>query len=275
MKKLVLSIIALFLMLIASLQLARGASDGTWSVVESGEELRIHYGRNGSFPQYAVLHRNSSYFRLIPSPLSGWGTSIVLLPAFWSGGDYYQGAPVSATWQVVGPNLTLQITGSIASLAVSSTVSILPPTGDTITAYITTTVIGSVPLDNRPGEAFKPVMLSSMHISPTVWDTQAAFADSQVFSIPASDWLIPPQPPIIAGVFGLRGGTSSWKTNAPTITVELDQPRQIAGWVKFSTDPNDDNIGLWAASNEVLPSWSYKATSTLEVHRLFLPVVLK
>lgn len=63
-----------------------GAGFGaTWSVVESGEELRIHYGSNGNFPQYAVLHRTDGYFRMIPGTLAGWGTSVILPPSFWSG----------------------------------------------------------------------------------------------------------------------------------------------------------------------------------------------
>ena len=31
----------------------------------------------------------------------------------------------------------------------------------------------------------------------------------------------------------------------------------ITGWVTESTDPNDDNVGLWAAADEVLDSWEY------------------
>ncbi len=43
----------------------------------------------------------------------------------------------------------------------------------------------------------------------------------------------------------------------PTVEIMLDQSRQITGWATSSNDPNDDNIGLWAATDTVLPTWSY------------------
>ena len=99
-------------------------------------------------------------------------------------------------------------------------------------------------------------MLSSMHISSTQWDSQAAFIGTQTYSFPSSGWII--QPPLTAQTFGLQGGTSTWKTNAPTIEVNLDQGRQITGWVTQSSDPNGDNVGFWCATDNVLPSWSFK-----------------
>jgi len=116
-----------------------------------------------------------------------------------------------------------------------------------------------IELDNRLGEAFKPVMLSSMHISSTQWDTQAVFIGTQTNSFPSSGWII--QPPITTRDFGLQGGTSAWKTNAPTIEIILSQGRQVTGWVTQSTDPNSDNVGFWCATNKVLPSWSFNVTA--------------
>src|SRR5947207_5417377 len=56
----------------------------TWSVSRNGNILQIGYGSGASFPQYSALDVNSAYFRLNYGPGSGWGTSIILLPAFWS-----------------------------------------------------------------------------------------------------------------------------------------------------------------------------------------------
>jgi hypothetical protein len=134
----------------------------------------------------------------------------------------------------------------------------LPPTDTTITATVVTSVQGSIPLDNRPGEAFKPVMLSSMYISSTQWDTHRAYADSQSFPIPLSGWIIAPQASVMANTFRLEGGTSTWKKNAPTVRINLSQPMQVAGWVTPITDPNDDNVGLWAASDTILSSYTYQ-----------------
>lgn len=263
------------LMVFVMFSLVAAAQGATWSVVENGEELRLHYGSIASNPQYAVLHRNSGYFRIIPGTLAGWGTSVVLPPSFWSGGQYYQGTAVTAIWQVVGPDLRLQINGIRLGLTSNLTLTISPPRGDTISARVDASTTGTVSLDNRPGEAFKPVLLSSMHISSTQWDAQSAFAGAQTYSIPTSGWLIGPQPLVNSNLFGLNGGTSDWKRNSPTITIQLDQPQQIAGWVTASSDPNDDNVGLWGATDAVLASWGYMITSSINLRKCCLPLVIK
>ena len=100
-----------------------------------------------------------------------------------------------------------------------------------------------------------------MHISPTVWDTQTAYACLLTAPIPASGWIF--DPPAYVNIFGLEGGISDWQIQqqqgrpAPTIEVRLDEALEVTGWVTQSTNPNDDNVGLWAASDQVLPSWSY------------------
>jgi hypothetical protein len=43
---------------------------------------------------------------------------------------------------------------------------------------------------------------------------------------------------LICHHFGLLGGTSSWKTNAPTIQVTLDRSLQVTGWVTQDINPN-------------------------------------
>ncbi len=237
-----------------------GASQENWHVIQIENELQISYGIGTDFPQYAVLHLNDSYFRLNYGPISNWGTSVILLPALWSGGVYYQGAPVTATTVITGSLLTISVNGTIGGLEISSEVRLWPPKkNEAFNVQVTTNVQGSVQLDPRPGEAFKPVMLSSMHISSAIWDTQAAYACLRTSPIPESGWIF--QPPAYVNIFGLQGGTSTWKTNAPTIEITLDRAMQVTGWVTPSSDPNDDNVGLWAASDEVLPSYSYTITA--------------
>jgi hypothetical protein len=234
-----------------------------WSVSQSSNILQIGYGSGSSFPQYAALDLSSSYFRMVYSTTSQWGTSVVLLPALWSSTacptDYCQGAPITPSWQTVNSKLRLSIKGTIATLNVSSTVTLTPPMNNIFSAQVSTVISGSVNLDNRPGEAFKPVMLSSMHISSTQWDSQAAFIGTQTNSYPASGWII--QPPVVANDFGLQGGTSAWKTNAPTVEIILDRGRQVTGWVTQSSNPNDDNIAFWCATSKVLSSWSFSITA--------------
>jgi hypothetical protein len=247
----------------------------SWEVEQVGDELRIYYEAEGAAPQYAVLHLNDSYFRMNSGPDSGWGTSLVLLPAFWSGGVYYQGAPVSATHYVDMDRLVLDISGNIQGLQAAIQLVLFSPESDRLVAHVNAETSGSVPIDNRPGEAFKPLFLSSMHISDTQWDAQAAVVDGSEVAIPAQGWLIPPIPTSSASIFGLLGGTSQWKTSAPTIQIEMNTPIQVAGWVTNSVDPNDDNVGLWAASDQVLDAWNYTVTAEKAVitRSLYLPIV--
>jgi hypothetical protein len=117
---------------------------------------------------------------------------------------------------------------------------------------------GRVTLNHhRPFEMFKPVMLSSMHVAADKWDAESAFVDRQSFQVPERKWII--QPYATGRTFGLRGGTSRWQTcgPAPTIKIAFDTPMMITGWVTPSDDPNDDNIGFWAATDRMLRSWQY------------------
>ncbi len=227
----------------------------SWKVIERGSIVEVAYGSETDFPQYAALHLESGYFRMNYGPGSGWGTSIILLPSFWEEGIYYQGEPISCTWITEGSELLLSFTGNISSLNISGNICMAPPTQNLLSTTIIINVDGNLELDNRPGEAFKPVMLSSMHISTNMWDTQLAYVASQSFEIPEEGWII--QPPAQGRIFSLKGGTSDWKLNAPSIEVTLDQPMQITGWVTPSNDPNDDNVGFWAASNQIIRSWQY------------------
>jgi hypothetical protein len=95
-----------------------------------------------------------------------------------------------------------------------------------------------------------------MHISSDSWDTQSAYVDNGTLAIPESGWIV--DPPVTGSRFGLRGGTSTWKTNAPTVEITMETGRAITGWVTPSADPNDDNVGFWAAAEEVVREWGYR-----------------
>jgi hypothetical protein len=218
--------------------------------------LQVNYGSGTSFPQYAALHTDSGFFRMNTGPASGWGTSVMLVPCFWSGGRYFQGAPITATWWTNGADLLISFTATISALTVQGEIRLQPPGSNVLTATVTVTADGTVAIDSRPGEAFKPVMLASMRVSASLWDAQAAFVDAQSFQIPEEGWIV--QPAVRSTLFGLTGGTSNWKTNAPTIDVLMDQSVQVTGWVTRTTNTNDDNVAFWAASDGVLRRWQYR-----------------
>jgi len=240
------------------------AASSSWVVTPDTGLIHIAYGSEGSYPEYTALHLSSGYFRVNYGPASGWGSSVILLPAFWSAaacpGGYCQGAPVSEHHEVSGADLVLVVTGNIGGLSVTSTVQLSPPTGNRLVVHVSTSVAGTVVLDSRPGEAFKPVMVASMHESTSIWDARSAYVGSSTVVFPGSGWIT--QPPVDATSFGLRGGTSSWKVNAPTIGIGLDRSMPVTGWVTASNDPNADNVGFWCATDTVLASWSYTITAS-------------
>lgn len=242
-----------------------------WSVLQDASELRIGYGSGGDFPQYAALHLESGYFRMNYGSGSTWGTSVVLLPSFFEKGRPYktQGAPVSAFWFGDGADLVIALSaviGQSSQLTVSGTVRLSPPEPGSIRAAVSMSASGTVELADRPGEAFQPVMLSSMHLDADRWDARSAYVGGAVVPIPDSDdnkWIL--QPTATGTVFGLNGGLCDGLTHPggpemhPTIEVSLEDPQElfIGGWLAKSSDENDDNVGFWAGSDELLTSWTY------------------
>jgi hypothetical protein len=239
------------------------ANSWSWTTTDNGI-LQVGYGQGTNFPQYAALDLKSGFLRLIYSQTSVWGTSVVLTPSFWTGGTYFQGCQITATTSTLGSDLLISFTGTISTLSFQGNVLISPPANNSISAAVSISTSGSLTLDNRASEAFKPVMLSSMHISSDKWDAQSAFAGTQTYQLPDSGWII--SPAVNCTEFGLYGGTSKWKSNAPTVKIKLSQSQQVTGWVTASSNPNDDNVGFWAASNSVLSSWSYTITAIKQYH---------
>jgi hypothetical protein len=223
------------------------ASARTWSVDRNGQFVQISYGSGRSFPEYATLQLSSGFLRMTYSSRAGWGASASLLPALWSKTacrpDYCQGAPVSAAWRISGADLVLSVRGTIAGLRTSVTVTFAPPAGGALTGQVFVRVAGSVQLDSRPGEAFKPVMLSAQS------GAKDAFTATTVYGFPASGWII--QPPVTTRDFGLQGSTAS----TPTIEVITNRALAVTGWATGTS------IGLWSATTRVLSSWSYTLTA--------------
>src|SRR6266446_10309748 len=163
-----------------------------WSVTQRGNIVEAGHGCGSDFPQSAALHTDSSYLRLNYGPGSGWGSSIILLPCFWDAGKYYQGAPITVAWRSEGVDLVILFRGFISGLQVRGQIRLTPPAPNLMSGAVMIQVEGKANLDRRPGEAFKPVALSSMHASVDCWDATSAQVDSQSFRIPARGWIVHP-----------------------------------------------------------------------------------
>ena len=100
--------------------------------------------------------------------------------------------------------------------------------------------------------------------SATVWDSKSVFAGSYTEAYPTSSgWIISPSQKISASSWGVLGGTSTgWKTNAPTITISSPTKYGVAGWINKDSNPNDDNVGYWVATPNVLTTWYFTVTAS-------------
>jgi hypothetical protein len=247
--------------ILAACGLAACPARAAWTFSQQGTVLQVHHVSALGSPQVFALHLDSSYYRLNTGPGCGWGTSVVLWPSYWSGGNLYQGGTVLryiVTPQ--GPDLLIKLMGRVGTLNCKGSILLSPPSGPSIKASVTMNVSGNVLLDNRPNEAFKPVFLSSMHVGSRQWDSYNVVTDVGIGWFPSSGWALPS--PHTSRKIQLTGGNSDWKLNAPTITVTLDEPRAVTGWVTPSTNPNDDNVGIWCATSFVDPSYTYEVKAT-------------
>lgn len=241
-----------------------------WIVDTVGREIRFSYGSGVDYPQYAALYTDSSHLRLTYGHEGGWGTAVLLTPSFWIGPVYYMGTPIETEVQLTCDTVTVEYSGTIAGLHSSGTLVINAPTATETTAHVHIATSGTITLANdRPREAFKPVMLTSMHDSSTFWDASSIIIGNDSYAFPATienQWMTSTSIP--ATRFGLVGGTSTWVTNGPTIIVEttgLINPT-VTGWITHfkevdgvlvPVDEDDDNVGLWTTETSVPGSWSY------------------
>ncbi len=229
--------------------------ESPWSLKERDGILEVAYGGGSRFPQIGALHLDSGYLRLTYLPDGTFGTSVCVLPAFWSGGVYFQGAPVTAAPVIDGNDLLMPFSGTIGGVTVQGTIRWYPPASRETRVRVEASLTGTAALDVRPGEAFKPCCLATMRVSDTVFDGRAAIVGTRDVELPSDGWILPA--PETVPVLGFRGGTSNWKTNAPTIKVSFDEAVMVTGWVTASSDPNHDHISLWPASSTVMTGWRY------------------
>jgi hypothetical protein len=253
----------------------KASEDGRgWSVrkPENGGPWEIGFGSNGNFPQFAALHPRDGYFRLVCK--TTFGTSIVLPPVFWSGGVLTQGMPLDAKEHVEGDRLIIDATGNKNGLKVTLRVALSRPGDGRIEAVVNGNCEGTVALDPRPGEAFKPVMLSSMRVGGSAgggvskeWDARAVIVEGRpdiefADQVTSNAFFVPPATFKVRR-FGFRGGKSDFQKGDPAPTVEIlfNDTVPIAGYRTRSCNHDDDNLAYWAGFDTVLGSWHYTITA--------------
>jgi hypothetical protein len=232
------------------------------------------------FPQVAVLYA-SGYVRLKqnadPDPRIPFGSSFVLGPAYWPAPSTYHHNPqlnrleIDTRWLPDGP-LRLRAVGANHDFDVAYEMRLPPPRDRQTRLHVTQTYTATAAADIDPGrraeaQGFKLVQASSMFINEGEdCDGYTGCHDSNATRFIGSDLarhevtfatLTPPSP-IFSPTLPL-GNTwldllhtddQSWQGNTPNVRIALDAlppDRTLTpqGWVGATTDPNQDNVGLW------------------------------
>lgn len=236
-----------------------------WSV-KDGAVIEIGYYIDGGYPQIFALHKNDGAMRLTYLPDGSWGTAVYPL-GYWHDDYYVKGITIdNFDYHEQSSNLVLELTASTQDIdTIDYIITLYPPQDNSTRANVEMTISNTIELDNRPvqGETFQLAVLASMNIGNNLWDAKQAYAGVTVVDTPDSEFIF--DNVIRTRKFGLIGGTSDWKENAPTIKIISDRDVYIQGWVTPSTDTDDDNIGMWGGQDEMVLSWSYAVESTPQV----------
>ncbi len=228
---------------------------------------------------YVRLKQNAN-----PSPTIPFGTSFVLGPAYWTNGSTYYHNPQLNQLKVdttLLPNAPLQMlaVGTNHDFAVTYKMTLPPPRDrqtrlHVIQTYTATGTVNIDPTRRAERQGFKLVQASSMFINEGAACTggytdchdsnSARFIGSDLArrQIAFSGLTLPafvfnsPVPLGSTWLDILHTDDQSWQSatgtggNTPNVRIALDElPTSHTitpqGWVGSTTDPNDDNVGLW------------------------------
>lgn len=235
----------------------RDSTTGRLFTIYNGEILR---GELGNWSQMGLSGLNANAMAICQNSLVSASVGNVYRTPIVGASTYHQGSPIVTAISEDGADLVIDYTSTMAGLQVQGKINLEPPSENSIVAHVRVATTGNVVLEPRDRETFKPVMFSSMHLSDVQWDAKIAHVNQQIFQIPASGWLISG---IASGnLLRLTGGTSAWKTNAPTVELFFDKPLSAEGYITLSVDPNDDNVGFWPYTDYVPVSWQYTLMAT-------------
>lgn len=276
----------LALAVILSLQLTMAASADCWLQVRDepaiGEAMKVYYdnqilegnllvigckaGKENSWPEVAVLY-SSGYLRLKPqaTPDNRFGSSFVLGPGYWADGNYYHNPQIKEV-KVSKSKISWTIKAENNDFLIDYKIKINPTIeGNTATITEKITAKNDVSLDlNRINlsEAFKIMQISSMYISNITNDANYVsyeddFGDINQAFLKNEDGLIFSAPvKLNKFLFDLVNiGDETWQSGwiAPSLSVSVNKLKNAAvqGYVAYSANPNNDNVGIWINDNSV------------------------
>jgi hypothetical protein len=243
-------------------------------------------------PQVAIVYA-SGFVRLKqnadPAPPIPFGSSFVLGPAYWADPTTYHHNPqlarlaIDTSWLPHAP-LRLRAEGTNEDFDVAYEMQ-LPPARDRQTrlhvtqAYTATANVGIDPMRQAESQGFKLVQVSSMFINEggtceggyvDCHDSNAArFMGSDLVrhqvmftDVVSSSFVFSPTLSLGSTWLDvLHTDDMSWQGNTPNARIALDGPPADydvtpQGWLNASTDPNQDNVGVWLnAGGPAMSTW--------------------
>jgi hypothetical protein len=225
-------------------------------------------------PAIVALY-SSGYLRVTPlsDPGSPFGTSVILGPAYWSGGVYNHNPSLSEIrlrGDLQGGVLVyLRAKGKNGDFDVSYKITIDTRCFEQDICQVDqeATALASFSIDEdrqQKHEGFKLVQLSSMYLDSFYHDADFAhcmgkngyhrvdLVNTTGFLFPEADQLL--EPWLEIG----HSDQSGWQGATPSVQIyPIDALDQISvqGWSTATDNPNDDNIGAWLNWDDVPPNW--------------------
>jgi hypothetical protein len=260
-----------------------------------------HQSENGpGVPQVAIIYA-SGYVRLKqnadPSPSIPFGTSFVLGPAYWPSSSTYYHNPqlntleIDTSWLPNAP-LRMRAEGTNHDFDVTYEMTLPPPRDRQTRLHVTQTYTATADItidqDHRDDyEGFKLVQASSMFINEggtcdggytDCHDSDAARFigdDLERHEVPFTGLTLPsfvfdsPVPLGSTWLDILHTDDEGWQGNTPNTRIALDElPTEHTitpqGRIAKTTDPNQDNVGLWLHDDgPASSSWTTGDSNTI------------
>jgi uncharacterized protein YjbI with pentapeptide repeats len=271
------------------------ATTAPWKLIQTDTIATIAFNEGNSLPAYAILDLSNSELQLLYGPYSKEGAAVVLLPALYSQedcpNDYCETAPVTITsTQIVldasgeGSDMDIGLSGTIAGLPVTVMLQFLPPAAGqdsiTVNVSVSTSGVSTMSLDaGHQIDAFKPVILKAMDLSPGQFTAQQAFINSDphvLFPLSAEGtaMYVHTFEGKEAQRFGLSIDTKPGSIiNYPTITVSMFTPTSLlmtAEELPPLPAGAFNNLSLWGiftgTQNTWPDTWSYTVVASNPYH---------
>jgi len=249
-----------------------------------GECSRLDLGHKvegvNSWPIVAAIYA-SGYVRLkeCREPDINFGTSFVLGPAYWEGGIYHHHPQIKEAHINTGGTssspLSLEIIADMEHLNITYNITMSEPTREDIELDVEQIfeVVNPFVLDKsrfENHEGFKLVQFSSMYIDDYYHDSDAVRYIDETEKLVAvkcqeigKGRLIFDDPQKVGRNWFecMHSDDEGWQGNTPNCVILLDDPLLATectpqGWIRDTSDPNDDNVGLWIHLDNASLEWN-------------------